>query len=1067
MSSNPNPPDADADADAIREKRLARLAAFQQPRPSPTPTPDSSVPGTPTSSSAATTPTQPRPESRLLAAAAAASAPRTDVAATLKRAAPAALEDNRPSPTPVQKVPEGGLTVEEAWEDLKLGQIFRVALRPNPKASSSGYMVLEDLRKDLEDEMPPEEKDVKIARLSVQNLDQLILSICGVPGVVPMDHLVSAWRRSMDIQRKTPASKLDTEKIQILKEARRMCVNYMVCCITVPDMFGGAQEPVRLDERLVHDSENDRGLPQEVLQELVSKFDEEPELITSFQDAFKNLSAKVAEMNMSDNYKPYINALGRISHMKPLAEIFINLPEFLADAEPFKLEKAMLLGPFFRISPVQPDVAKQYFSNAKNQSAVVIRDATNALRMAMKAQQDQLAQIVTALCKASPSARSRVLEFFAKVLNANKKRAAINYDRQEVASDGFMLNITAVLTRLCEPFMDASFSKIDRIEVEYFRRNPKLDIKSETKLKASSEAESEEFYSHTLEGTNNFITEVFFLTVAAYHYGLSATESERDGLSKDIPEMERHLEKIEQDRNKWAGQPSALAILDRNIKKIKERLDKAIAYKYAQEVALFDNSVQASALLFMRYQMVWLLRLVDSTNQYPIQIPTLPLPEQPAPEFCHLPEYMVESIGNIMSFVALYTSDLLISTQLADLMVFSVTFFRSSTYIPKVTLKSKLVEIIYWGILPNSRGGTGFLAELIHGNRFVLQHLMHALMTFYIEIEKHYYDKFTVRFHISKIIQSIWPNQQYRDKLEHESDTNLDFFVRFVALLLNDVTYVLDHSLTALTEIRRLQDELEQMPSTLTAEQRAEKEKLLAKSERDATSYTQLGNETVIMVNLFTSAIPDSFVQPEIVTRLASMLDYNLEALVGPKCNSLRVRNPDKYRFNPKSLLGEITSIYVNLKGKEAFVEAIARDGRSYSHQTFEQAVGVLRRHNLKSQEDIEALVKLAMKVEETKRREEEEELELGEVPDEFTDPLMATLMEDPVILPISGITIDRQTIKAHLLSDATDPFNRTPLKIEDVVEDVALKAKINAWIAERKAAVKAEKVAGKMDIDG
>jgi ubiquitin conjugation factor E4 B len=247
------------------------------------------------------------------------------------------------------------------------------------------------------------------------------------------------------------------------------------------------------------------------------------------------------------------------------------------------------------------------------------------------------------------------------------------------------------------------------------------------------------------------------------------------------------------------------------------------------------------------------------------------------------------------------------------------------------------------------------------------------------------------------------------------------------------------------------------MPSTLTAEERAEKEKLLAKSERDATSYTQLGNETVIMVNLFTSAIPDSFVQPEIVTRLASMLDYNLEALVGPKCNSLRVRNPDKYRFNPKSLLGEITSIYVNLKGKEAFVEAIARDGRSYSHQTFEQAVGVLRRHNLKSQEDIEALVKLAMKVEETKKREEEEELELGEVPDEFTgklslpinsnyflwtiwltlisDPLMATLMEDPVILPISGITIDRQTIKVHLLSDATDPFNRTPLKIEDVVE--------------------------------
>jgi hypothetical protein len=40
---------------------------------------------------------------------------------------------------------------------------------------------------------------------------------------------------------------------------------------------------------------------------------------------------------------------------------------------------------------------------------------------------------------------------------------------------------------------------------------------------------------------------------------------------------------------------------------------------------------------------------------------------------------------------------------------------------------------------------------------------------------------------VFRIIQSIWPNQQYRDKFEHESDTNLDFFVRFIALLLKDI----------------------------------------------------------------------------------------------------------------------------------------------------------------------------------------------------------------------------------------------------------------------------------------
>jgi len=49
-------------------------------------------------------------------------------------------------------------------------------------------------------------------------------------------------------------------------------------------------------------------------------------------------------------------------------------------------------------------------------------------------------------------------------------------------------------------------------------------------------------------------------------------------------------------------------------------------------------------------------------------------------------------------------------------------------------------------------------------------------------------------------------------------------------------------------------------------------------------------------------------------------------------------------------------------------------------------------------------------------------------------DPLMYTLMEDPVILPTSKVSVDLATIKSHLLSDPTDPFNRSPLKIEDVV---------------------------------
>lgn len=53
---------------------------------------------------------------------------------------------------------------------------------------------------------------------------------------------------------------------------------------------------------------------------------------------------------------------------------------------------------------------------------------------------------------------------------------------------------------------------------------------------------------------------------------------------------------------------------------------------------------------------------------------------------------------------------------------------------------------------------------------------------------------------------------------------------------------------------------------------------------------------------------------------------------------------------------------------------------------------------------------------------------------------MMCEIMTDPVKLPLSGTVVDRLTIKKHLLSDKTDPFNRKPLKEEDLIEMPDLK---------------------------
>lgn len=97
--------------------------------------------------------------------------------------------------------------------------------------------------------------------------------------------------------------------------------------------------------------------------------------------------------------------------------------------------------------------------------------------------------------------------------------------------------------------MVSKILQIDKIDIDYFRKNPRLDISDETKLNVDEDTAAE-FYSKKTEGTNNFISEVFFLNVAAHHYGLGACEVTHDQLAKDIGDMEKHLEKIQAERQK-------------------------------------------------------------------------------------------------------------------------------------------------------------------------------------------------------------------------------------------------------------------------------------------------------------------------------------------------------------------------------------------------------------------------------------------------------------------------------------------------------------------------------------
>lgn len=683
-----------------------------------------------------------------------------------------------------------------------------------------------------------------------------------------------------------------------------------------------------------------------------------------------------------------MEALRNLVQFTQMINAITESPSFLPPlTRAESLEKETFLGPFFAISPLQGQVPATYFSSPKTRDRAFISTSQRALRMTLQTHHTDLSDIVTSILQKSKTGRERILDWFSVCVNTNHKRRAMHPDPKTISSDGFMVNVTACLDRLCEPFMNATFSKIDKIAVDYLRQNPRVNIKEETKLNADQHA-SDAFYEGTIDGTPNFISEVFFLTLAAHHYGTEAVGTRLIYLEKELKEMEKRVEELELERHKFVNDPVNLRVFDAAMGRFKDQVDSGLSYKHAVQGILLDDLSQARSMQFMRYVMVWLLRLVAPHKDFPAQALQLPLLKEEPEVFKCLPEYFLEVVVSNFTFIMRNMPQIITSTQADELVMLCITFLQSSEYIKNPYLKAGLVTILAHGVWPVYNRSKGILGDLLFSLPFANQYLLHALMKFYIEIEttgahNQFFAKFNTRYEIFQIIKCFWPNPIYRQQLSKESRVNVDFFVRFVNLLLNDVTFVLDESLTAFIDIHSTAEELKHIPD-MDQTLRQEKEELLARAKEKAKSYMQLTNESVAMLRLFTEALADSFTMPEIVQRLADMLDYNLDAMVGARSSQLIVENPGEYGFNPKSLLAEIIDIYLNLRNKESFVFAVARDGRSYKPASFDKATLILNKWSLKSPEAITAWTKLLEKFKKAKEVDEQAEEDLGDIPEEF-----------------------------------------------------------------------------------
>ena len=131
-----------------------------------------------------------------------------------------------------------------------------------------------------------------------------------------------------------------------------------------------------------------------------------------------------------------------------------------------------------------------------------------------------------------------------------------------------------------------------------------------------------------------------------------------------------------------------------------------------------------------------------------------------------------------------------------------------------------------------------------------------------------FYDKFTIRYHISIILKSMWDSPVHRISIINESKSGKQF-VKFINMLMNDTTFLLDESMDALKRIHEVQEEMSDPKKWAEQPQDVQQTRLrnLGQDERQCRSYLTLARETVDMFHYLTQEIKEPFLRPELVDR--------------------------------------------------------------------------------------------------------------------------------------------------------------------------------------------------------
>ncbi|KAG8849515.1 hypothetical protein FRC20_002284, partial [Serendipita sp. 405] len=456
----------------------------------------------------------------------------------------------------------------------------------------------------------------------VDDQEQLIIQELIPPQQTCFEYLVGCWKRlvtqrSAIVKRNLPQKDFE-QASALIEKLRELVISYAGLTLQEPSMFPQPQttKPLGVEELLpslyaLNSSPSIFGSSSESSVLLNPSTDLVPFLTDIgnrfYQDGLEDVLGEVVRrvvfgrnlaagmvhttatlpQGMSPSgWRSSVMAMECLCSIKPIAAMITSLPEW--NPLPWngetgsgvrngnEHEKGSILGFVMRLGIFARDwpmVLEAYYKGF-DQMSLRDKEASDAsLKATLNNLQLSLFNIVNALVRAGPEPREAFLAYVARVVELNRKRAAIQFKYEEHASDSFIHNLHYVLLRLAEPFMDTQYKQLNKIDLRYYERSRRISLKDLTRINATPpEIEEWENAADAPGPAPNFVSDVFYLLSAVNHLSTGPISNYISAISRHVRDIQKELELMEQDES-WKGTPSQPQV-ELALKRGKEQLSK-------------------------------------------------------------------------------------------------------------------------------------------------------------------------------------------------------------------------------------------------------------------------------------------------------------------------------------------------------------------------------------------------------------------------------------------------------------------------------------------------------------